>query len=93
MTTTCFRHVRKGSFLHKIRAPKRHQGHLAPVRFRESTSAQGLVMVALFKDLLGVMRVSKKFWLPPLITALVLLGMLVVLTQDSSSAPFIYTLF
>lgn len=53
----------------------------------------GLVMVALFKDLLGVMRVSKKFWLPPLITALVLLGMLVVLTQDSSSAPFIYTLF
>jgi hypothetical protein len=50
-------------------------------------------MVVLFKDFLGVMRVSKKFWVPPLITALVLLGMLVVLTQDSSAAPFIYTLF
>lgn len=81
-------------FLHKIRAPKRHLGHFgAGALPREALAHMGLVMVALFKDLLGVMRVSKKFWLPPLITALVLLGMLVVLTQDSSSAPFIYTLF
>jgi hypothetical protein len=45
------------------------------------------------KDLWGFMRERKKFWLAPIIVALVLLGLLVVLTQGSAAAPFIYTLF
>ena len=47
----------------------------------------------LIKDLWGFMRVRKKFWLAPIIVVMLLLGALIVLTQGSAVAPFIYTLF
>lgn len=50
-------------------------------------------MLDLLKDLWGFMRARKKFWLAPIILILVLLGALIVLTQGSAVAPFIYTLF
>jgi hypothetical protein len=43
--------------------------------------------------LVEVLRTKKKFWLLPLIVAMVLLGGLVALTKGSAVAPFIYTLF
>jgi hypothetical protein len=39
------------------------------------------------------MKERKKFWLLPIVTVLVLLSGLIVLTQGSAVAPFIYTLF
>jgi len=39
------------------------------------------------------MRVRKKFWLAPIVFFLVLLGLLVVFTEGSAIAPFIYALF
>lgn len=39
------------------------------------------------------MKERKKFWLAPIIVILLLLGMLLVFTQGSAVAPFIYTLF
>lgn len=39
------------------------------------------------------MRERKKWWLLPVIVVLLLLGTLIVLTESSSLAPFIYTLF
>jgi len=39
------------------------------------------------------MRERKKFWLLPIVVVLLLFGSLVVLTQGSVVAPFIYTLF
>lgn len=50
-------------------------------------------MLDLFLDLWQFMRVRKKFWLAPIISVLLLLGALIVLTQGSAVAPFIYTLF
>ena len=50
-------------------------------------------MFELIKDLWGFMRARKKFWLAPIIIILLLLGSLIVLTQGSAIAPFIYTLF
>jgi len=50
-------------------------------------------MLDLFKDLWGFMKERKKFWLAPIILVLVLLGSLIVLSQGSAVAPFIYTLF
>ena len=50
-------------------------------------------MLELLKDLWGFMRVRKKFWLAPIILIMLLLGTLLVLTQGSAVAPFIYTLF
>jgi hypothetical protein len=39
------------------------------------------------------MKVRKKWWLMPIVLALVLIGALIVLTEGSAVAPFIYTLF
>jgi hypothetical protein len=50
-------------------------------------------MLDLIKDLWGFMRARKKFWLAPIIVTMLLLGALIVLTQGSAVAPFIYTLF
>lgn len=50
-------------------------------------------MMDLMLDLWRFMRVRKKFWLMPIITMLLLLGALIVFTQGSAVAPFIYTLF
>jgi hypothetical protein len=45
------------------------------------------------KDLWDFMRERKKFWLAPIVLVMVLLGALIVLSQGSAVAPFIYTLF
>ena len=45
------------------------------------------------KDMWGFLRERKKYWMLPLLITLVLLGVLLVLAQGSSIAPFIYTLF
>lgn len=50
-------------------------------------------MLDLLKDLWAFMKERKKFWLLPIILVLLLLGALIVLTQGSAVAPFIYTLF
>ena len=50
-------------------------------------------MLEFIQDLWGFMRARKKFWLAPIIFILSLLGSLIVLTQGSVVAPFIYTLF
>ena len=50
-------------------------------------------MIDFFRDLWDFMRVRKKLWMAPIIFIMVLLGALIVLTQGSVVAPFIYTLF
>ncbi|MEQ1656000.1 MAG: DUF5989 family protein [Nitrospira sp.] len=50
-------------------------------------------MLALIQELWAFMKDRKKFWLLPILVVLLLLGTLIVLTQGSAVAPFIYTLF
>lgn len=50
-------------------------------------------MIELLKDLWGFMRERKKFWLAPIILLMLLFGSLIVLSEGSVIAPFIYTLF
>ena len=50
-------------------------------------------MLELLIDLWGFMRARKKFWLAPIVIILLLLGALIVLTEGSALAPFIYTIF
>jgi len=45
------------------------------------------------KEFLTFLRVRKKYWLFPIIIVLVVFGGLIVLSQGSAVAPFIYTLF
>ncbi len=44
-------------------------------------------------ELWAFMRERKKFWLLPIVLVLLLLGTLLVFSQGSAVAPFIYTLF
>jgi Family of unknown function (DUF5989) len=44
-------------------------------------------------EITSFLLARKKFWLLPIVVAMVMLGGLVVLTQGSAVAPFIYTLF
>ena len=44
-------------------------------------------------ELWAFMKERKKLWLLPIILVLLMLGTLIVLTQGSAVAPFVYTLF
>ena len=44
-------------------------------------------------ELWAFMRERKKFWLLPIVFVLILFSVLMVLTQGSALAPFVYTLF
>lgn len=44
-------------------------------------------------ELLAFLRARKKFWLWPVLIVMALLGAVIVLTQGSAVAPFVYTLF
>ena len=50
-------------------------------------------MFDLLADLWAFLKERKKFWLLPIILVLLLLGALIVFSQGSAIAPFIYTLF
>lgn len=50
-------------------------------------------MLEFLGELWSFMRERKKFWLAPILIMLLLLGGLIVLTEGSAVAPFIYTLF
>ena len=50
-------------------------------------------MLDILRELWVFMRVRRKFWLLPIIVVMLLLGALIVFTQGSVVAPFIYTLF
>ena len=63
-------------------------------------SRAGLIVVArssgvgsLLGELWAFMRVRKKWWLGPIVVVLALFGALIVFSQGSAIAPFVYTLF
>jgi|TARA_B110000211_G_scaffold198126_1_gene227893 hypothetical protein len=49
--------------------------------------------MSFIKELWNFMRVRKKFWMLPILLVLALFGGLIVMSQGSAVAPFIYTLF
>jgi hypothetical protein len=49
--------------------------------------------MSMISELWRFARVRKKYWLLPMILVMALFGGLLVLTQGSAIAPFVYTLF
>lgn len=49
--------------------------------------------MSVFLDILSLLQERKKFWLLPMLLLFLLFGGLLVLTQGSLLAPFIYTIF
>ena len=50
-------------------------------------------MIAFVRELSSFVVTRKKYWLVPILFTMVVLGGLIVLTQGSAVAPFIYTIF
>ena len=50
-------------------------------------------MLSFAKEFWSFLRVRKKYWLLPIFLMMLIFGVLIVLTQGSAIAPFIYTLF
>ena len=49
--------------------------------------------MSFIKEFVKFLMIRKKFWLLPIIIVLVIFGGLIVLSQGSAVAPFIYTIF
>lgn len=49
--------------------------------------------MSLLKELWAFMKVRKKWWLGPIVLTMLMLSALIVLTEGSAVAPFIYALF
>ena len=49
--------------------------------------------MSFLRELWQFLRARKKFWLLPILVMMVIFGGLIVLTQGSAVAPFIYTIF
>ncbi len=54
---------------------------------------RGKGYTSIFGELWSFMRVRKKWWLAPILVTMLLLSLLIVATQGSAVAPFIYALF
>lgn len=50
-------------------------------------------LTELIKDIWDILKVRKKYWLAPLIITIIFMGVLIVFTQGSVIAPFIYSIF
>lgn len=59
----------------------------------EYSRGSGSAVISFVRELWSYMRVRRKYWLLPIMVAMALLGALIVLSQGSAIAPFIYTLF
>jgi len=49
--------------------------------------------LSILREFWDFLRVRKKWWLAPVVIILLLLGLVLVLTEGSALAPFIYSLF
>ncbi|MCW5698947.1 MAG: hypothetical protein KIT00_03810 [Rhodospirillales bacterium] len=49
--------------------------------------------MAFLAELWDFLKVRKKFWLLPILVMMAIFGGLIILTQGSAIAPFIYTIF
>jgi len=49
--------------------------------------------LAILLELWQFLKIRKKWWLAPIILFLILLGFLIIFTEGSALAPFIYAIF
>ncbi|MEK9628048.1 MAG: DUF5989 family protein [Nitrospinota bacterium] len=49
--------------------------------------------IGIFSEFVDFLKTRKKWWLGPIVLIMLLMGLLIVLTEGSAVAPFIYTLF
>ena len=50
-------------------------------------------LLELINDIWDFLKIRKKYWLAPLIITILFMGSLIIFTQGSVVAPFIYSIF
>jgi len=60
---------------------------------RENSRMAGARRVSMTSEVWSFLRVRKKWWLGPVLFVLLGFGALIVFTEGSAMAPFIYTIF
>jgi hypothetical protein len=61
------------------------------IRLRGAELSSG--KLSILREFWSFLRVRKKWWLAPIVVLLLTLGLILVLTEGSALAPFIYSLF
>ncbi len=59
----------------------------------QNINEETVLIMSFLKEFWEFLKVRKKYWLLPIIIVLVLFGGLIILSQGSAVAPFIYTIF
>ena len=54
---------------------------------------KSILTMSFIKEFFQFLKIRKKFWLYPIIIVLVMFGGLIILSQGSAVAPFIYAIF
>ncbi len=52
-----------------------------------------MAKLSILKEFWMFIKVRKKWWLGPIVFILIMLGFMILLTEGSAIAPFIYSLF
>jgi len=66
--------------------------HLDRSRFsRDTALVSG--KLSILREFWSFLRVRKKWWLAPIVILLLSLGLILIVTEGSALAPFIYSLF
>lgn len=60
---------------------------------QKQLTRSGMSKLSIIKEFWQFLCVRKKWWLMPIVIILLLFGALIVFTEGSAIAPFIYTLF
>jgi hypothetical protein len=71
------------------------EGNFREVKNSPDISSGSVVVekLKIIKEFLGFLMENKKWWLVPIILVLLILSFLILFSEGSALAPFIYTLF
>ena len=62
-------------------------------REKNGLNEKAILMLSFLREFLEFIKERKKYWLIPIIVVLAFFGVIIVLSQGSVVAPFIYTIF
>ena len=62
-------------------------------REKNGLNEKAILMLSFLREFLEFIKEREKYWLIPIIVVLAFFGVIIVLSQGSVVAPFIYTLF
>ena len=66
---------------------------MARKKWSKKQNEKSILIMSFLKEFLEFLMLRKKYWLLPIIIVLILFGGLIILSQGSAVAPFIYTIF